>query len=156
MNREFLKGLGLDDDAIEKVMTEHGKSIKANKASSEELENLRQEKTNLEQTLNALTNERDGITSKYSELENAKNELESNLQSLKIQELKRNIALQNNIPLDLADRLTGEDEASLKADAEKLSAFVASQNVVPLKTDEPQIDEDYAYRNLAKAFTKEN
>lgn len=38
MNREFLKGLGLDDEAVEKVMTEHGKSIESQKSKVTDLE----------------------------------------------------------------------------------------------------------------------
>lgn len=38
MNREFLKGLGLDDAAIDKVMTEHGKTIESQKTKVTDLE----------------------------------------------------------------------------------------------------------------------
>lgn len=50
MNREFLKGLGLDDEAIEKAMSEHGKTV--NKAKDD---------------LNAVTTERDNLKSQLTE-----------------------------------------------------------------------------------------
>ena len=46
MKREDLKNLGLTDEQIEKVMAEHGKDI-----------------TSLQEKVNGLTNERDGLKS---------------------------------------------------------------------------------------------
>lgn len=52
--------------------------------------------------------------------------------------LRTRIALQNGLPIDLADRLVGDDEASIKADAERLAGFVSKkqQTPPPLKTTE--------------------
>lgn len=38
MNREFLKGLGLDEAAVEKVMAEHGKTVESHKSKVTDLE----------------------------------------------------------------------------------------------------------------------
>lgn len=48
MNREFLKELGLEDETIEKVMVEHGKTV--NKAKSD-LDQVTTERDNLKETL---------------------------------------------------------------------------------------------------------
>lgn len=40
MNREFLEGLGLEKEAIDKVMTEHGKSLKSVKEKADKVEGL--------------------------------------------------------------------------------------------------------------------
>lgn len=50
MNREFLKGLGLEDEAIDKIMTEHGKTV--NKTKDE---------------LEATTKERDALQTQVKE-----------------------------------------------------------------------------------------
>ncbi len=52
--------------------------------------------------------------------------------------LRTRIALQNGLPIDLADRLVGDDEESIKADAERLSGFVSKkqQTPPPLKNTE--------------------
>ena len=42
MKREFLEGLGLEKDAIDKIMAENGKDIEAGKAKLEEEQRLRQ------------------------------------------------------------------------------------------------------------------
>ena len=71
--------------------------------------------------------------------------------------LRTRIALQNGLPYDLADRLVGEDEESIKADAERLSSFVAKQHSAPLKNVEPNIqkDENSAYRKLVDGLKTE-
>lgn len=38
MNREFLKGLGLDDASIDKVMAEHGKTVESHKTKAADLQ----------------------------------------------------------------------------------------------------------------------
>ena len=71
--------------------------------------------------------------------------------------LRTRIALQNGLPYDLADRLVGEDEESIKADAERLSSFVTKQHLAPLKDVEPNIqkDENSAYRKLVEGLKTE-
>lgn len=71
--------------------------------------------------------------------------------------LRTRIALQNGLPFDLADRLVGEDEESIKADAERLSSFVTKQHLAPLKDVEPNIqkDENSAYRKLVEGLKTE-
>lgn len=71
--------------------------------------------------------------------------------------LRTRIALQNGLPFDLADRLVGEDEESIKADAERLSSFVTKQHSAPLKNVEPNIqkDENSAYRKLVEGLKTE-
>ena len=72
--------------------------------------------------------------------------------------LRTKIALQHGIPFDLVDRLAGDDEASIKADAERLAAFVKPKATTPpLKTTEPPLgdDKDGAYKSLLKNMNLE-
>ena len=71
--------------------------------------------------------------------------------------LRTRIALQNGLPIDLADRLVGDDEESIKADAERLSSFVSKTMSAPLKNVEPNIqkDENSAYRKLVEGLQTE-
>lgn len=78
-------------------------------------------------------------------------ELNAKIAGYETSSLRTRIALQNGLPLDLADRLVGEDEESIKADAERLAAFVKPKPPVPpLKDNEPSLKdgEDKAYKNL--------
>lgn len=77
--------------------------------------------------------------------------LEKELSSLKLQQLKQKIAINNGIPLDLANRLSGEDEETLLEDAKTLSQFINSNPAPqPLKSveDTNVNDKDMAYRQL--------
>lgn len=54
MNREFLKGLGLEDEQIENIMKEHGQTLQTVKA---EVETLKSDKTTLQEQLNERDND---------------------------------------------------------------------------------------------------
>lgn len=79
-------------------------------------------------------------------------ELQSEVQKYKLKDLKTTIAIQAGIPLDLANRLTGETEDEIKADAEKISGLVARNDILPLRTTEPEkVDvENQAYLDMAE------
>ena len=69
--------------------------------------------------------------------------------------LRTRIALQNGLPIDLADRLQGNDEESLKADAERLASFVKpAEPKAPPKSNEPNVgsenDEDAALKGMLR------
>lgn len=71
--------------------------------------------------------------------------------SLERKELKRKIAIENDLPYEFAERLQGEDEESIRKDAEEMAKFIAKNTYVPpLKDLEPK-DEDKmtkAYKSL--------
>lgn len=73
--------------------------------------------------------------------------------------LRTRIALQNGLPIDLADRLVGDDEESIKADAERLAGFVGKkqQTPPPLKNQEPPLKEgkDASYKSLIENLNLE-
>ena len=57
--------------------------------------------------------------------------------------LRTRVALQYGLPYDLADRLQGTDEESLKVDAERLAGYMKSkESIPPLKTNEPNLGDD--------------
>ena len=57
MTREFLKGLGLSDEAIEKVMAEYGKNVNQLKSENEELKEKNKSVEELEKTKKDLEDE---------------------------------------------------------------------------------------------------
>ena len=134
MKREFLEELGLDKEAIDKIMAEHGKSIQSLKQEQEVVDQLKSEKEQLEQQLQQLN---DKLTAQEKELSSVE-ELQSKLKTYELENLKIKIANQAGIPLDLASRLSGETEEEIKADAEKLAGFVNKKPTLPLKPSEPQ------------------
>lgn len=84
-------------------------------------------------------------------------DLNSKVAGYETANLRTRIALQNGLPYDLADRLFGDDEESIKADAERLSSFVAKkQPTPPLKdVENNDVSSDGAYRKLVEGLNLE-
>jgi len=135
MNREFLQSLGLEKDAIDKVMAEHGKAIQAVKPA--DYEELKDEKATLEQQLKNLQTT---LATKDEQLKSVE-DLKKEVETYKLKELKTSIAIQAGLPLELAGRLSGETEEEIKADAEKLVDLIPKNKPLPLKPTEPPVDD---------------
>ena len=84
-------------------------------------------------------------------------ELNSKVAGYETANLRTRIALQNGLPYDLADRLVGDDEESIKADAERLSSFVTKkQTTAPLKDLENISNgKNSAWSQMASSLTSE-
>ena len=77
--------------------------------------------------------------------------MQSQIAGYETASLRTRIALQHGLPYDLADRLQGTDEESLKVDAERLAGFIKkTQPVYPLGTNEPSSidDKDAALKGM--------
>lgn len=73
--------------------------------------------------------------------------------------LRTRIAREFHIPDDLADRLTGEDEAALRADAELLAKFTTTHRpTAPLANTDPapKAGTDAAMKSLLNTLKGEN
>lgn len=64
-------------------------------------------------------------------------EKDKKIKGYEIGSLKTRIARENNIPYELAGRLTGETEEDIKKDAEALAKIWREQNSAPLASTEP-------------------
>ena len=149
-------------DSMVKDRVERAKSAGAKEARKE----FETQLADLEQTKEQLTSkdsEIEALKAKITDFEGEKKASEESYQSmqkelseLKLKALKTRVAMDAGLPADLADRLTGEDEETLKADAEKLAPFVGSKKVAPsFKTEEVPTDPAEAgYREMAQLFER--
>jgi|SRR5690554_4812285 len=155
LNREQLKKLGLTNEQIESVMKAHGKAIQAVKP--DDYEELKTEKTNLEQQLSDLQKTLTTKEEEFSTYEDNLKQLEKEVETYKLKDLKTSIAVQAGIPLELAGRLSGNTEEEIKADAEKIAGFVNKKTTLPLKDTEPEkVDsEEKAYANMLEKLKGE-
>lgn len=149
MTREFLENLGLEKEVIDQIMKEHGKAIQSAKPQDygeikEENEQLKQRIGELEGTVEELKGYKDQLTEK-----------DNLIKEYELKNVKYRIAVEAGIPLALADRLSGETEEEIKADAEKLAGFVNQKSTLPLKTTEPQkVDpKEQAYAKVLENLT---
>lgn len=74
--------------------------------------------------LDAITKERDDAVALRTQLEERHKETEAKLGSTSKEALKFKVALDAGLPAVLAERLTGDDEDSLKSDAAKLKELI--------------------------------
>lgn len=84
---------------------------------------------------------------------NAQADYESQIKQLKLNEIKTKASIENGLPYSLAQRLQGEDEDSIMADAKQMAEFfkTSAAKEPPLKNTEPEISgEDSAYMALVK------
>ena len=128
MKREDLKNLGLTDEQIEKVMAEHGKYI-----------------TSLQEKVNGLTNERDGLKSQLDERDqqlvdlqkNSKNvdDLNEQIKQLQSDNKKANEEWQNKLATQtknfkIETALREADEEEFETLVEVMSAKVKEDRPV--------------------------
>src|SRR5690625_831667 len=137
MNRKFLEELGLEKEAIDSIMAEHGKAIQAVKPA-EDYEELKTNNATLKQQLDDLQSTLDSHKDELNSVEDLKKQVES----YKLKDIKTNIAVQAGIPLELAGRLSGETEEEIKEDAEKIAGLVTKKQPLPLKPNEPEVNNE--------------
>lgn len=120
---------------------------------------LKSENESYESKLNALQTTIDESNAKIKTHDDTVADLNKKIAGYETASLRTRIAIQNGLPLDLADRLVGDDEESIKADAERLAGFVSKkqQTPPPLKSTEsaPKEDKTIAYKNLLNGLKKE-
>lgn len=78
-----------------------------------------------DQRITELEGEKSNSAAKISELEGKIREYETN-------SVKMRIAREAGLPAELADRLSGADEAAMRSDAESLAKLIKGQNVAPM------------------------
>lgn len=79
----------------------------------------------LKDMISGLKSEKETSAARISELEEKNREYETN-------SVKMRIARETGLPAELADRLSGKDEESMRKDAESLAKLLKAQNVAPL------------------------
>lgn len=97
-------------------------------------------------------------TDKVKSYDTTISDLNAKISGYETANLRTKIALQNGLPFDLADRLVGDDEESLNADAQRFAGFVKpAAPVPPLKNIEPASadSKDGAYKNLVENLNLE-
>lgn len=143
MNREYLKGLGLEQEVIDGIMAEHGKAIQSAKPTDyDELKTNAESLAQQIASLNTVAEEKETLSKQVA--------------AFKQKELKTRIAMEHKIPYELAGRLTGETEDELKADAQSLSGFISLKPALPLASAEPNLvnDEDAELKEMLEKLNK--
>lgn len=109
------------------------------------LEGSTKQISDLNKTIEELTAEKNTLSEQVKERDAviAQNEKDS---------VKKRVAVANGIPYELADKLSGDTEEEITADAIKMAAFLAPKNVPPLANPEARPEEN----GVMAAFKKLN
>lgn len=68
-------------------------------------------------------------------------ELQGQVKTYEGKDLRLRVAVANGLPIELADRLAGDDEEAIKDDAERLASFMKpTEPTPPMKSTEPNLD----------------
>lgn len=136
---------------------------RAKKSAAKEFETQLKDLEQLKESVTAKETEIGTLKAKITDLEAEKKtngesyqSMQKELSQVKLSALKQRIAIDAGIPLEMADRLNGEDEESIKADAEKVKGFWGAKHVAPsFKTEEVPTDPAEAgFREMAQLFER--
>lgn len=105
--------------------------------------------TDLQAQLQAQSEKIEGHTAEVDAL-NAK------VQAYESSSLKTRIALEAGLPYKMAERLTGDDEAAIKKDAEMMVKLMGAHNTVPLGSPEGTITKEVSTRDKFKEWMQQN
>ena len=116
-------------------------------------DDLKKQNTEFQHQLQAQTEKIKGHKAEIDSL-NAK------VQSYESSSLKTRIALETGLPYKMAERLTGDSEEAIRADAEMMLNLMGSKKeVAPVASNEPVItkdSKDNAWRELARNILPDN
>lgn len=143
--KNLLGHLENHEELIKQIETELGKDyvprseFNAKNASVKELE----------KQLNDLNENLTKTTDEKATLEQSIADLTNKVSTSELKALKSQIAYERGLPFELANRLTGDDEDALRADADNLSKLVMKRSTPPLKSTEPIAEgKDAAYKQM--------
>ncbi len=116
------------------------------------IENLKAENESLKSENTSLLENIDKAKEKDNEIESLKGQILGYEKS----ELRRKVALDNNIPYKLAERIKGETEDEMIQDAKSLSSYFEEKEIVPpLRNPETNTGVDGALKDLLDGLDME-
>lgn len=112
-----------------------------------------QDYESLKEKVNGFQKEKESYETKIASLTKSNEEITGKYKALETDSLKVKIALENGIPFEMANRLSGTDVESITNDAKLLSGFVSKTHQQPRRNPEAGSSED-AYSSMIKKIKK--
>ncbi len=108
-----------------------------------------QDYESLKEKVNGFQKEKESYETKIASLTKSNEEITGKYKALETDSLKVKIALENGIPFEMANRLSGTDVDSITKDAKLLSGFVSKTHQQPRRNPEAGSSDD-AYSSMLK------
>lgn len=116
----------------------------------------------LKKTVEGFQAQKQSYEDKIAELTKANEEhtsivdgLNKRVATAETQLLKTTIALENGIPYQMAGRLNGDDEESIRKDASTFASFIATKQNPPARNPEAKSKVEDKYSNLLKEINRD-
>lgn len=135
------------DELIKQIEAEIGKDY----VPRTEFNAKNTELKSMEKQLGEMSTNLDAMTKDKANFEKQVGELTEKVGGFEKSSMKTRIAHEMGLPYELANRLSGDDEKAIRADAESLSGIVKKQTPTPpLKSTEtkPADNKDAAFKSL--------
>lgn len=136
---------------------------RARKSAAKEYEAQLKDLAQLKESITAKETEIGDLKAKITDLETIKQtndesykSMQKELSQAKLGALKQRVAIEMGIPIEMAERLAGEDEESVKKDAEKIKGLMGAKHVAPSFNNEevPKDPAEAGYRAMAQLFER--
>jgi len=132
-------------EQLDKVIGERVK--RAERAAAEKYADYDTLKTQVAQLQAQLQAQSETISGHKAEVEG----LTSRIHTYEIGSVKTKVALEMGLPYQMAERLTGDDEAAIRADAEAMVKLIgATKPVAPLGSSEPVATKETSPGDVAR------
>ena len=116
-------------------------------------DDLKKAKADYEQQITELTSQLKAKEELITGTDTTIKELQGKIKQYETASVKTRIAHEVGLPYELADKLSGDDEEAIRADAQKMAAYIKPKNVAPIGGAEPVDSGDphkAAMQNLLK------
>ena len=142
------------DSAISERLKRERETVSKRYADYDE---LRSKVSTYEQQIADMTKVADEASKKYAEYDRQMSELQSRIKGYETDSVKTRIAHETGLPFELAQRLTGDTEDAIRADADSLSRLVGNKSA-PLRSPEevPADGKSTALRSFTANLLKNN
>lgn len=144
-------------DAMVKERVERAKKSAAKEYETQlkDLEGIKEQLATKDEEITALKAKIGDFESEKKSSEESYQSMQKELSELKLKALKTQIAMDNNLPTDMADRIKGDDEEAMRADAQKLASYVNRKVAPSFKTEEvPSDPAEAGFREMAQLFER--
>lgn len=122
------------DEVIKERIERAKKSVAEGYA---DYEDLKKAKSGLEKQVADLTEQAKKKDEQDKENEQILADLKAKVHEYEMSSAKTKIALEEGLPFELANKLTGEDEDAIRADAQNMAKFVQAKQTAPIGSAEP-------------------
>ena len=143
------------DEVIKERIERAKKSVAEGYA---DYEDLKKAKSGLEKQVADLTEQAKKKDEQDKENEQILADLKAQVHEYEMSSAKTKIALEEGLPFELANKLTGEDEDAIRADAQNMAKFVQAKQTAPIGSPEPASDADpetAAWMSLSKELMED-